>query len=329
MANFPASMVSHDSSIAHVQNVVYYNRVAEENLKANLPFLSVMTRRKLPSKNGKTIRLFEYDVLSYNITPGSEGTSPAPIAVPSRTRDLTVAQYFDYVSVSDFLLDQAIDPMVENISEELGYRAGLTVNRLCVNAVDTEASADSTTLISLADAEYMSAAIARRAVMSLRARDVKPSDGEWFVGIIHPLAAYDLLSDNTNGGTIDILKHVDSGVNEMKSGIRGNRVLNLNGIRWVETTTTTTTADYPSSGDTAYHSYVFGKDAFFVASLGKTEVKGDKNFSLMVGRYNEPSPSNPVGVIAASIGYNFKFGIVKTTSATNRFRKIKGESSIT
>jgi N4-gp56 family major capsid protein len=254
---------------------------------------------------------------------------PAPISMTTQTRDLTVSQYFDYVSVSDFLLDQAIDPMVENISEELGYRAGLTVNRICLNAIDAEAVSDATTSrISLADAEFMSRAIAARAVMTLRARDIKPSDGEWFVGIIHPLIAYDLLNDNTNGGTIDVLKHVDSGVNEMRSGIRGNRVLNLNGIRWVETTTVGTVADFPSSGDTGYHSYVFGKDAFFVASLGATEVKGDKNFSLMVKRYNDASVADPVNVIGATIGYNFKFGIVKTTGSINKFRQIRGESSI-
>lgn len=326
MAYNPASMVSTDAGIAHIQSVIYYERSAVENLKANLPFLAATTRRKLPSRNGKTIRLFVYDTLSANTTPGSEGTVGTGIALTTQKREVSVSQYFDFVSFSDLLLDVAIDPIAEESASEMGYRAALTVNSLVSTEFDTAATADATAQIDLAAGEYISAAHSRQAVMSLRGQNAKPFDGETFVGIIHPFAAYDLVNDNTSGGVLDIAKRQSDSY--LTRGIKGYRVIDHMGVKWLETTTVPTTSNYQSSGNTGYHSYVMGKDAFFSVSLGSTEIPSERNFQLKVNRHSGGSVSDPAGVIGATIAYNFKFAIMKRPGSTSTFRRLRSEASI-
>ena len=79
MAYQPASVLTSTSGLTHLA-AIYYDRVAVENLKPNLPFVAVTSRRKLPDRNGRTIQLFGYDLLPQNITPGTEGTVGTGIA---------------------------------------------------------------------------------------------------------------------------------------------------------------------------------------------------------------------------------------------------------
>ena len=129
MAYQPASVQTSTASLTHLATV-WYDKVAVENLKANLPFVAASARRKLPNRSGKTIQMFSYSLLAANTTPGSEGTVGTGIAPTTVNRSATVEQYFDFMSFSDILDETAIDPIVENSAAEMGYRAALTANTL-------------------------------------------------------------------------------------------------------------------------------------------------------------------------------------------------------
>ena len=139
--------------------------------------------------------------------------------------------------------------------------------------------------------------------------------------------AYDLLNDNTAGGVIDVLKHVQMGVDELQRGIQGYRVIDWMGVRYIETTTVPTYANYPSSGKTGYATYVVGKDAIFSVSLGATQVPGENNFRLITRNW-EPSVADPAGVIGASVAYNFKYTVLARPNAVPTFRRVQSEASI-
>lgn len=327
MAYSPASVLTSTGGVNHLATV-WYDRVAVENLKANLPFVAATERRRLPERNGKVIQVFTYNLFSANTTPGTEGTVGTGIAPGTTTASATVAQYFDFMTFSDIIKQTAIDPIVENSAAELGYRAALTANTLAATVFDSANSTDSSVDIALADNEFVSAAIVRQAVMALRGRNVRPKDDGMFYGIIHPFVAFDLVNDNTAGGVIDILKHVESGVSSMLRGIQGFRVIDLAGVRFIETTTVTTFTNYPSSGKTGYATYVVGKDAVFSVSLGSTEIPGEKNFQLIVKNYNDGDRSDPANVIGASAAYNFKYVAFLRPGTTQALRRIKSEASI-
>jgi N4-gp56 family major capsid protein len=324
----PPSVQTGTSGLSHLATVAY-DLAAVANLKANLPFLAACERKRLANRNGKTLQLFGYDLLSGNTTPGSEGTVGAGIAPSTSTRSVTVNQYFDYMSFSDMIVDTAIDPIVENSAAELGYRAALTVNSLVSTEFDVVGAATAVNSIDLSDNEFMSAAIARQAVMSLRGKDVRPKGDGYFYGVIHPFAAFDLINDNTAGGTIDVLKYTQSGQDTLQRGIQGYRVIEIAGVRWIETTTVPTTANFPSARKTGYHSYVVGMNAVFAINLGATDVPGEQNFRLITKNYGDGTVADPANVIGASVAYNFRFGVIRRPGNTAALRRIRKEVAIT
>lgn len=144
---------------------------------------------------------------------------------------------------------------------------------------------------------------------------------------MHPFVGFDLLNDNTSGGVIDILKHVQTGVDELVRGVQGYRIIELSGVRYIETTTVPTYANYPSSGKTGYATYIVGMDAMFTVSLGATAIPDQNNFNLITRTW-DPSVSDPANVIGASIAYNFKYAAVTRPNAVPTFRRVRSESSI-
>lgn len=324
MAYSPASVLTTTASLTHLQDK-FWDKVAVENLKAHLPFVAATVRRRLPERVGKTIQLFSYDLLAANTTPGTEGTVGTGIAPTTVIRSVAVNQYFDFMSFSDLLEEIALDPIVENSAAELGYRAALTVNALTSAEFDVAGALNQ---IDLADNEFFTASIARQAAMSLRGANVRPLSDGMFVGIIHPFVAFDLMNDNTAGGVVDILKNFEAGTRELQRGIQGFRVIEIAGVRFIETTTVGTTAAFPSAGKTGYHTFIVGQDAIFSVSLGRTDVPAERNFQVMVNRWS-PSVADPARVIGASIAYNFKYAVMRAPGTTVRLKRVRSEASIT
>lgn len=329
MAYQPASVLTSTSGLTHLA-AIYYDRVAVENLKPNLPFVAVTSRRKLPDRNGRTLQLFGYDLLPANITPGVEGAVGTGIAPTTSIRNVTVNQYFDFASFSDILVETAIDPIVENTAAEMGFRAALTANTLARMEFEAQAASDPLAVISGPVGTFVSAALVRQAVFHLRGLDVRPQADGLFAGIISPLAAFDLMNDNVAGGVIDILKYHKEGAEELMRGVQGYRVIDIAGVRFIETTTASQFANFPASGSTAYGTLIVGQDAVFSVSLGATEIPEQRNFQLIVRNW-EPSPADPARVIGASCAYNFKYAALRVPQAAGlhpRFVQIKTEASI-
>lgn len=329
MAYQPASVLTSTAGLSHLSSI-YYDRVGVENLKANLPFVATTSRRKLPDRNGRTIQLYSYDLLGAATTPGSEGTVGTGENPTTSIRNVTVQQYFNFASFSDILVETAIDPIVENTAAEMGYQAALTANTLARTEYEAEATATSAIVTSCTDNEFLSASLVRGAAMSLRNQDVRPQSDGMFVGIISPAPAFDLLNDNTAGGVIDILKYHREGSEELQRGVQAYRVIDVAGVRFIETTTASTFSNFPSSGKTGYGTYIIGQDAVFSVSLGATEIPEQRNFQITVRNW-EPSVADPARVVGASAAYNFKYAALRVPqnpSLNPRFRQIKCEASI-
>jgi hypothetical protein len=107
------------------------------------------------------------------------------------------------------------------------------------------------------------------------------------------------LNDNTAGGVIDILKYHKEGSEELMRGVQGYRVIDVAGARFIETTTASTFANFPSGTKTGYGTYVVGQDAVFSVSLGATEIPEQRNYQLIVRNW-EPSVADPARVVGAS-----------------------------
>jgi N4-gp56 family major capsid protein len=274
-----------------------------------------------------------YTALTANTTPATEGTPGSGQALTQNTGTINLANYVDYVSFSNKVVLTAISNVVAEGSALLAYRGALSVDTVISTAVDVKANgAASVDDIEVADGSYLTAAISRKAVWQLRSKNVHPKANGLFFGITHSLTAYDILNDATAAGFTDLQKYSESLATENPAlaGIKGSRVGNVGGVEFYESNAVPVESNWQSSAHNAYHTYVFGHQAFIASSLGKTNLN-QKNFSVKV--QNFPAGSNsldPGGLIAAAAAYNFFFGVVAapTPANTDRFRRIRSESSI-
>ena len=283
--------------------------------------------------SGVAMQIFDYTAPTANTTPATEGTPGTGQALTQNTATINLSNYVDYISFSNKVVLTAISNTVAEGSSLLAYRGALSVDTVISTAVDARANANaSVDDIEVADGSYLIASVARHAAWGLRSKNVKPKANGLFFGITHSLTAYDLVNDSTAAGFTDLQKYSESlaSENPALAGIKGSRIGNVGGVEFYESNSVPTESNWQSSSHTAYHTYVFGHQAFIASSLGKTNFN-QKNFSVKV--QNFPAGSNsldPAGLIAAAAAYNFFFGVVAspTPSNTDRFRRIRSESSI-
>lgn len=307
---------------------VYYDRVALDTLQSNLFMYQACDLKTMPDKSGVAMQIFDYTAMGANTTPTTEGTPGSGQSLTQNTRTLSLDNFVDYVSFSSKVVLTAISDTVTEGAALLAYRGALSVDNVISTAVDTASNADSATRIEINDGTFMTAATSRRAVAGLRAVNVKPKDTGRYFGVMHSLVSFDMINDASAGGFLDLQKYSDlAAKNPALVGIQGQYIGNVGGVDWWESNSVPTETNWQSSTHNAYHSYVFGKNAFIASSLGKTNLN-QKNFTVKVTKFDQPIAVDPANVIAAAAAYNFFFGVVKRTGSTNGFRRIRSESSI-
>lgn len=321
MAYSPASTLSSSASITH-EATVYYDRVALDNVKKALRFSALCEPKSLPSRSGLVWQGFRYIPFAANTTAGTEGTVGTGLTPTTETVSKTLAQYFDFINFSDVYLDTIIDDSLVNSAEELGYRAGLTVDTLIRLEFDAGSATTSTTLVGA----NLSAADFRKMSMLLRGNDVMPKVGGVFAGLGHPFVLYDMIADTATGGYIDLHKHTANSV-EPLFGDNADDFGQINGVRVGISTNVGVSG---TGATTAYWTYVVGKGAVAAINLGgREEVGVGRNPQISILRHAKDK-SDPAGVIAGSCSYNFIFGAkrLKTTNDTERYRQAAADSTI-
>jgi N4-gp56 family major capsid protein len=304
---------------ANLSNTVatYYDSVAVDALYANLAFQTLTTPRDLPLHKGKTIQLFTYPLTPFvsgvtagsNPTQGTEGAVGNGLVPTAPSVQATIGQYFDYITVSDLALDAAIDPMLENLSKVMGYRAALVTDTIVQMELDAITTIDPSTTNDLADGTYMTAGVIRSAAASLFGRNVRPFDDGKLHGILHPFVAGDIFNDTTYNGITDILKRTEKGVELLQEGwgeAANYEVLDFAGIKFVQSTNVPLTSGVPTTGKSAYSCYIAGKDAIFSIKLGGQDVPEGQNFKAAVKQF-ESNQADPAGVIKGGVSFNFKY----------------------
>lgn len=312
---------------------VYYDRVALDTLVSNLFMYPACDLKTMPDMSGVAMQIFDYTAMTANTTAATEGTPGAGQSLTQNIATINLSNYVDYVSFSNKVKLTAISNVVSEGAALLAYRGALSVDTVISTAVDTQANGNAAVDdIEVANGSFLTAAVVRQAVWGLRSKNVKPKANGLFFGIVHSLAAYDLVNDASAGGFLDLQKYSDATAKENPAlaGIKGQRVGNVGGAEFYESNAVPVESNWQSTSKNAYHTYIFGHQAFIASSLGKTNLN-QKNFSVKVQNFPMGSNSlDPAGLIAAAAAYNFFFGVVAapTPSNTDRFRRIRAESSI-
>ncbi len=313
----PAGNLTTSPSIGHLATV-WYNRTALDQLKQMNRFYNLCEPDMLPKRNGPTVQWYRYSLFGENTTPHAEGTVGTALTLGSSTVSATIKEYADFTSVSSFLEDTAIDPIVDNAAENLAYRASISVDKITRNEFDANSSPAEATI-----GTTFTASDVRAAVAKLKAINVRPKTNDTFVGVIHPYITFDLQSDNTAGGFIDQLKYAEPG------GFMSGEIGKVGGVRLMESTNVNTSGTAPN---VLYYSYIVGKGAVGAVDLqgsGPSKVTDPSAQSFKVNVIKGgPSQADPEGMIGSYVSYLYRY-VVKTLDSTNyRYRMPYANASL-
>ena len=273
----------------------FYDRAL---LERALPFL-VHNRfaqvRDIPSNSGtNTIKFRRYGSLTATTTALSEGVTPSGSQLSITDVTASIAQYGDYVTLTDVVLMETFDPILTETAEILGEQAGDSLDQLCRTVLAAGASAQyastATTVPTVGAAMKLDRAEVKEAVRTLKGNNarpvtsmINPSTGynttplnAAFIGIVHPDTTFDL-DDAT--GWIPVEKYPN------KSDVMPGEVGSLAGVRFIESTN-----GYTTDGTlvtTVYGTLIFGQNAY-----AQTRISGQalKNIVKPLGSAGTADP---------------------------------------
>lgn len=317
----PAGMKTTDAQQRHFP-AAYYKRTALDQLMKKFVFMSVTEPDEIPERNGKTIQWYRIDLPGANTNPSPEGTVQTSLSYSTSTISATVQEYSDFITASTLLIETDISPTVENMTKWLGYRAGLSVDTIARLELDAFSSSVSmeTNGTYLASVDFLEARALLRGA-DVPGRSMTDTEGEEFTAIAHPYVLFDMQSDNTAGGYIDVKKYA------APNDILNAEVGKAGGCRIVESTNVGTGT---SLGSTSYFTYVVGAGCMGAVDLGGRGPSDVRNPKKQAFKTNvimgKPSMVDPEGKIGAAVSYRFVFvvqlldGTSVATGATGTYR---------
>jgi len=272
---------------------IYYDKKLLERLEIELRFDQFADKKPMPKRMGNEIKWTRYTNFAANTTPLTEGTTPNGLTLQSVQISAIPLQYGDFVTLSDFLIAEAIDPVIEGAQDVLGYRAALSADTLTRDALDGNVTDQFANGVAneAAVATNMAASEIRTGVKTLRIAGVPTIGGEYQV-IMHPAQSFDLQGDTAAGGWLDINKYTSA-----TPMLRGE-VGKLYGARIVESPNVKVNAGAGSGGADTYHAYMFGKSAYGLVDLAGQNMK---MYAKQLGSAGTEDPLDQ----RSTVGYKF------------------------
>lgn len=290
MANTTRALISRE-------NTEFYDRTLLYRAVAYFAHTKFAQVRDIPRNAGtNTIKFRRYGNLTAATTALTEGITPAGSSLSVTDITAAVAQYGDYITITDVVDYESKDPVLVEAAEILGDQAGDTLDQLTrdVLAAGTvvqyggNASArnnvDSTDLIDATEVK-----IAVRTLKNAKARKVtrminattgiatEPVNAA-YIGIVHPNTTYDL-KDET--GWVPVEKYAST------MQVMENEVGKLDEVRFIETTNAKVFTGAGAASIDVYATLILGMDAY-----GITRISGEalKNIIKPLGSAGSADP---------------------------------------
>ena len=252
-----------DSGLS-VEMKTYYEKRLIDLAEPKLVHNQFGDKYPIPRNGGKTIEFRKYDPLPKATTPISEGVTPAGSQLNVTNITATVAQYGDYVQISDMLDLTAIDNNIVQSTKLLGSQAGRTLDTITRDIINGGSNVlyagARASRSALTAADTLVPDLFNQAAAILAGNNADYIDDS-FVAIVHPYAKYDLISSPQ---WIDVHKYADpTAIYEGEIGKLGN-------VRFVESTEAKIWNDSTCpSGLAVFSTLVLGAHAY-----GVTDIEG-------------------------------------------------------
>ncbi len=182
----------------------FYSDYLIDNASPKLVHDQFGQKQPVAKNGGKTVQFRKYSPLPKATTPLTEGVTPSGRKLNVTGETAEIAQYGDYVELSDMLLLTAIDNNVVQATKLLGAQAGATLDTIVREVINggtnVQYADDSVSARHLlvggkgSGNNYLTVSMIKRAARKLKAMNAEKIDGA-YVAIIHPDVAYDLMHD--------------------------------------------------------------------------------------------------------------------------------------
>lgn len=191
-----------------VEMKTFYDMTLIDEAQANLVHEQFGQQKPIPKNSGKRIEFRKFASLPKALTPLTEGVTPKGSSIAVENIEAEIAQFGDYVVISDVLDLTAIDNVILETTKILGRQAGLTMDTVVRDILQSgtnvtyapKVAADGTktevtSRANLDATSKLTVDLVKRVVAKLKAANAPKINGD-YVAIVHPYVAYDLQSDN-------------------------------------------------------------------------------------------------------------------------------------
>ena len=255
----------------------FYSRGLLERLLPNLVFTRFGQVRDIPRNAGSLdVKFRSFDSLTAATTALSEGSTPTGSALAITDVPATVAQYGDWVGITDVVDFNAIDPVLTEAAELLGEQAGNSLDIIArevlsvgtgviyANGAVTGSVSSSISVNMVRDAvENLASANARKIT-----RIVSPDTGyatspinASYIGLVHPKTVYTLKGLT---GWISVEKYAAQG------DIMPGEVGALDEVRFIQTSNGSYADNAGVGSVDVYKTIILGANAY-----GITRISGE------------------------------------------------------
>lgn len=246
----------------------------------------------------------------------TEGTNPTAVTWGATSYSSGPAQYGILVQVSDLLVHNSAIEVIDACNMQVRNALARMVDTVIQTVVNAGTNGviyagGKTSRSTLAAGDIITQAEMVKAVRNLRsanAAGLKPFEGKYYVGVIHPYVMADLMSNTAAGSWIDVGRY--SSVSDLLEG----RMNDFRGVRYL---------------DTGYQNYFNSTVPVF-----PTTVLGEESFGW--GFFQQPTPvlvttpdsNNPLNLYT-SIGGKVTVGVTRfeDTIGTQRIQRIESAAS--
>lgn len=272
------------------ENKTFYDRTLLTRLVPNLVYAKYGQKKNAPKKEGDTVNFRRFNSLAPATTPLTEGVTPSGSSLSVTSVNATVAQYGDFVQISDKLDMLGIDPVLTETAQLLGEQAALTIDTVVRDIVaagtNVQYAGGATSRVTVAKSMIMNGTETKKAVRTLRKANAKPLEGGFFIGIIGPDAEYDIMSDSM---WQDVSKY------QASSQIFEGEIGKLFGVRYIRAANNPIFAGAGASGSDVQVTMIIGADAY-----GVVDIAGSAKPQMIVKPHGSAGTSDPLDQISTS-----------------------------
>ncbi|MEB3286173.1 MAG: N4-gp56 family major capsid protein [Vampirovibrionales bacterium] len=277
----------------------FYDRKLLSRAMPILGMTRAAQQRNILKNSGNQVEYRRFNTLSTSTVALTEAVTPSAASLSIGTVTGTVAQYGNYVQISDALDLMAIDPIITEATDLLGENAAQSIEEIVRSELVTGTSvvyATGSARDEQAATNPITLSLVRKAVRTLMVNDAVPFDsgrdesgfGGLYIGFIHPRQWYDLLGDTA---VQNVFTYSDpEKLYTMKAPILGQ-------VAWVVTTKAPVFAEEGALEADVYGAIICGQNAF-----GVVDVAGTGRFQTIAKPLGSAGSADPLDQ-RASVGW--------------------------